>query len=113
MGAWLIITAWLRRRSSTRVTFELLSSEAPSFQCTPRALPHVSPRSVVCIQLGRMVPNAPLLHSKRVKLFAFAAAAALHIPISCLGWWDAGHMLTVAIASQRLSNATVAELNHL
>jgi hypothetical protein len=60
-----------------------------------------------------MVPNAPLLHSKRVKLFAFAAAAALHIPSSCLGWWDAGHMLTVAIASQRLSNATVAELNHL
>eukprot|EP01043_Picozoa_sp_COSAG02_P065038 COSAG02_NODE_9689_length_2140_cov_2.167565_1_plen_150_part_00 len=57
-----------------------------------------------------MVPNAPLL---QVKLFAFAAAAALHIPSSCLGWWDTGHMLTVSIATQRLSNVTVAELNRL
>ena len=57
-----------------------------------------------------MVLNAAP-HSKRVKILAFAAA--LHIPSACLGWWDAGHMLTVAIAGQRLSNVTVAELNSL
>lgn len=58
----------------------------------------------------RMVLNSPQ-HSKRAQFLAFVAA--LHIPSSCLGWWDAGHMLTVAIAGQRLSNSTMAELNHL
>lgn len=42
-----------------------------------------------------------------------ALAAAALLPSLCVGWWDTGHMLTVAIARQRLSAAAVAELEQL
>ena len=46
-----------------------------------------------------------------MRLVALAAAALL--PSLCVSWWDTGHMLTVAIARQRLSAAAVAELEQL
>ena len=53
------------------------------------------------------------LNSHRLRKLLALTAAAAYIPSLCLGWWDAGHMLTVAIARQRLSNATKTELDRL
>lgn len=53
------------------------------------------------------------MNSHRLRKLLALTAAAAYIPSLCLGWWDAGHMLTVAIARQRLSNATKTELDRL
>lgn len=55
--------------------------------------------------------NLNMMLPMHQKLLAFVTA--LQIPKLSLGWWDTGHMLTVAIARQRLSNTTIAELDRL